>query len=255
MSRIPVVSVIGSCRVHVPLVHMADQRRIALHNRGLESYCHGSKEALQKIRRARGEIAIPAHLEPLVNGGKGQSVRGVVRPVAGPVDFGRTDAFVVEISSPKRFEIGGTILQQVLVRNRIIRRHGLEDWWSRVQAAIGASTPGTEVRPGAPNAPLPSGTEAMLRELVCRSETDEEIVADIARIVACLGKPVVFVGHMVVPGTDGNPIPGRERLNAALRHGAAASRARFCDPTDLIGGVGRARTLRPADPNHWAPDF
>jgi len=203
----PVVSVIGSCRVHNPMRAMRNASLIQLNNSRLAEFCHAPREALQKIRVANNRLTIPAELSILING---------VDIPATPeerADFRRTDVFLIGISSVRRLTLAGMELQLNCVTDFLVKRYGLEDWFGRLSERARNAPQGIKVRhePG-DNLLAPAHIIAQAAAIEMSMEPDNAIADMVRRIADYLRKPIVFAGHFDVIKPLRNTAPGTLNL-------------------------------------------
>lgn len=244
----PVITILGSCRVLEPLRAIRDAGLIRLNNEGITGYVHNTKEAIQKIRLLRGEIALPGHLKPYIQPDKEEWGE---RPVV--FDFARTERFVVEISSLKEVRYKNFYLQINRLKDglKIDQRPFLQRWWDDMQ----------KDRLADDRAGYFAGHEEELSDIerglvlytTTRVQPEKVVVEDMARIVALLGKDVVFVTHFDTPTFEGAPIPIRADLVRYVTHGAERLGCPVYNPRRVIEAHGLREAL--LDTAHYQETF
>jgi len=246
--EIPTVSVIGSCRVHVPMRHAQESGLVRLHNYGFESYSHSPSEVLQKLRAAHHRVQFPSHLRILINGTERDGDKILVKRG----DYRETSVFLIEISSSRHITIDGFSIQQNFLIEYFVRPNRLEDWWERLcdlnrKEGCAQLSPNEEW--------ISPSVRAIASSVKLKNESESDIRAQMAKICDYLGKPVVFVGHFDFPLSDGSSIKGRARHNKIIRSAAADIGAGYFEPADLISMYGADKAVRDGTNNHWAYSF
>lgn len=244
----PIVSVIGSCRVHSPMKKAEKNGLISLYNENIASYCHSSREALQKLRFVNGRIGYPDYLRLLINGtqkdgDKTMTMRG---------DLRKADIYVIEVSSKKRLFLGDFSLQMNFFQDYFVKPNNLQDWWKSLVDSANKSNKPVSLKP---SIPLSKEAFFIASKVELGIETDASIDNDIKLITDYLKKPIILVGHFDILKPDGKPIKERQALNNALRTSAEKYNAKYFEPATLINEFGNEKSLRPESTNHWAVDF
>ncbi len=244
------MTVIGSCRVEVPLSSLADQGRLVL-NPTRYGYVHTSKEVIQQLQVCRGELDIPHHLLQLTV---------AKTPVAKPhllmpklrKDLSETEVFVIEISSLKEWVHEGIYLQINKARDYLFSAISDFEQWRR--------QPGRYADGGPIDLNLRHDnvvSESVLRHSSFRDQPEEAVVSDVKTIVKMLQRPIILVCHCDARDEQHRLIHARLRLKQALRRAAEEAGAYFFDPSSqaaelpqdqvfLYGGMGT---------NHYTSTF
>lgn len=244
---VPVISVIGSCRVHNPMRALRNADLIKLNNSRLREFCHSPREALQKIRVANNRMEIPENLSIFVNG-----VEAAEKPAV-RADFSKTDIFLIEISSLRRLSFQGVELQLNFITDFLVKKYNLEQWFFELSEMARAAPLGRKVKhlPNVKN--LPDNINYLASSLEMSMETDEVISEMISKISDYLRKPILFSGHFDVLKNDGRRVQDRVRLNDCVKNAAEKLGHGFFNPSDLFNDVGIGLALR--DNNHWNYEF
>ena len=103
----PVISVIGTCRVHHPLRNLEKRGLIKLNNGGLASFVHSTPEALLRLKVLLG---IGAYNPKIVKLQVGES-KDLKLSADADFDLSDSDLLVVEVSTIKAVSINGSPLQ------------------------------------------------------------------------------------------------------------------------------------------------
>jgi len=249
-TRKPVISVIGSCRVHNSMRAMRNAALIHLNNSRLTEFCHAPREVLQKIRIANNRLSPPSPELSLLINGVDQSTAPQKR-----ADFRTTDVFLIEISSVRRLTLSGMELQLNFVTDFFVKPYGLDDWLSQLSEKARNVPQGTRVRQAlsAGNSHIPDHVIEMAAAIEMTMEPDSVISEMVKRIVNYLQRPIVFAGHFNVRKDNGQWIGDRVRLNRCLKMAAIQYGAGYFEPANIIDAAGQDVALR--DNNHWAYDF
>lgn len=243
----PVVSVVGSCRVHNPMRALRNVGLINLNNSRLREFCHSPREALQKIRIANNRMVVPENLSLFVN--------GVEAAESNPLraDFSKTDIFVIEISSLRRLSFQGIELQLNFVTEFLVKKYNLDDWFLKLCEMARAAPLGKKVKLHPDKKDLPDEIYYLVSSIEMSLETDAVISEMVVKISDYLNKPILFVGHFDVLKNDGRRVGDRVRLNNCVKNSAEKLGHYFFNPSDLFNDVGADLALR--DNNHWNYDF
>jgi hypothetical protein len=207
----------GSCRLKMPLEYISTNHpEISLVTR-YTGFLHYTKEILQRLKLARGEIAIPETFYPLVFDVAGtKKSNGTV-----PLGLEDCDLFMIEVSTRKQFLCDSVFLQQNLVKQFL-------------------DTP----REASPVSALQDFVSAN----VIQSEISKaEMLNDIVSIREYIDRPLVIMSHINCRVGDGE-LKAREILNSHLSEIAARLGIPFVDPTGLVEEFGTAQMMK--DANH-----
>lgn len=253
--HIPVVTVLGSCRVYVPLQRMEEQGLIRINNTGVFGYVHYTKEVIQQLRIIRGEVEIPWELKPYVTH---KVMPKNYRSTLGTVvnDFAETEFFFCEISSMRELIYRGIYLQINRVRDQIVQDdESLMRWWKDLQLNKVANDREVYIRECARK--LSDTEKDVILHLEVELQTRETVLADMRIIAELIGKPIIFVTHINLPGKDGNLIEVRVNLMEYVIAGAKALGMQVFNPSETISFYGREKALQDEgrDLTHYTESF
>ncbi len=240
---LPVISVIGSCRVHNPISKLEKIQLIKTNNHLIGDFCHAPREALQKLRFANKRLDIPLHLHDYVFG---RQIVDVER-----ADFSKSTIFFIEFSSVRRLCIDDIELQLNFVTDNLVKKNGAEDWLSKISKLTRHSDEGKKNKVDYDNVNIE--TANVIKNISMSLESNQLICDIMDRIVDYVRVPVVFVGHFNITKDDGTLVSDRNRLNNCMLAHARAKGYHFFDPTKLIAMYGQHFSLR--DHNHWHANF
>lgn len=241
----PIISVIGSCRVHNPISRLKKADLINTNNHLLGDFCHAPREALQKIRFANKRLNIPHNIYEYVFGRN--ELKDDER-----ADFSNTTMFVIEFSSVRRLCFDDIELQLNFVSDNLVGRWGVEDWLSKISKITRHSPQGKKNKVEC-DANVPDEIKMILNNITMSLESDRVICDIMDKIVSYVRKPVIFVGHFNVKKNDGSLVLDRNRLNNCMSEHAKKNGYYFFDPMELISIYGQGVALR--DTNHWNSNF
>ena len=213
------VSVIGSCRVFKSIRMQKKRGAVEVDHTDAEWYTHSTADALQKIDVVRNIRIPPAHIMPFISNEPKD-----LRPEKHRPDFySKTDVFVIELASVKRFVHEGWVLQQ----------------WCHKRAAAGEMGP-------------EAAATAAAAEFSIMSES--EIAAEMAALCEVLKKPILFVNHVCIVKDSGRGFPEREKLRSVIAEFCASDpRAMAFDPTPIVNAYGVGAAM--IDSGHYQPVF
>lgn len=213
-------AVLGSCRVHTPIRLLA-RDRIRTDHEGAEWYTHSTRDALQKLKIVRRQVDVPAEVVPLVVESHAQKWH----PEKHHPDFyRRADVFVVEICSRKVATFAGVYYQQWPTQ-MVLRE---PERYPELVAYVEGATH--------------------------RVQSRGELLGDLKLICDRLGGPVLFVPHINVKMTNGEPFPERTIIRDALEEFCRSDgRASLFDPTPVVAEYGEAQAL--VDSGHYREEF
>lgn len=213
-------AVLGSCRVHTPIRLLA-RDRIRTDHEGAEWYTHSTRDALQKLKIVRRQLDLPEKVVPLVVESHAQKWNPGKHH---PNFYGRADVFVVEICSRKIAANEGIYYQQWPTQ-MVVRE---PERYPELVACVEGATH--------------------------RIQSREELLGDLNRICDRLGRPVLFVPHLNVKMTNGQPFPERTIIRDALEEFCRSDeRASLFDPTAIVAEYGEAQAL--VDSGHYREEF
>lgn len=240
----PTISVIGSCRIHNPIIRLMKEGIVETNNHLINDFCHTPREALQKIRVANKKLDIPSPLHPLVFGRDFDSSQRA--------DFSKSDIFFIEFSSIRRLCIDNIELQLNFLTEHIVKPYNIDDWLSELSRSARHKPHGKKVKRYCTQN-VASETARMVNNIHMTFESDLIIKEMMDKISQYLKKPIVFVGHFNIEKEDGNLVSDRNRLNTCMKLHAKERGYHFFDPTHLISLYGKNNCLR--DNNHWKTSF
>ena len=251
--------VLGSCRVHDPLMASHRAGRVDYLNRRFKTrhpiYLHDVHEMTQFVRLARGETAMPPGIGPFAFD------KGLRLDERMPALIDQADCLVIEVCTDKHYEAIGFTLNVNEVHRQLIEGTGAagEAWWAEID------------RRNRPSEDLVQGVEAALRARRSLTETHRLILreisfaqlssSDIARgmaeLRALVDRPILVMPHVAVRLADGAMLG--ERLGHIEKVLTAARKAGLptLDPRAFVERDGQERAMDNggADSHHYAKHY
>lgn len=254
------VLALGSCRVHKPLLSAHRLGDIRYLNRPFtlwrRVYIHDVHAALQFVRLACGELAMPGELRPFACDGGLRPHASMGRAVA------LADAIVIESCTDKHYSVGDWTIDLNELTARIVKPAGSagREWRRTIERRQRPSEALVREVEAALQAHWRTGWQfndghrRLLRDLAFRYLPQEEIAEGLLRLQQRLGRPLLVVSHVAVSLPDGRYLA--ERLRHVEKTLAAARLAGLpcLDPRDFVQRDGQVRALdhRGTDYNHYA---
>ena len=250
----PVVTVIGTCRVHHSLRDLEKRGLIKLNNGGLASFVHSTPEALLRLKVLLGT---EAYLSDIVKLQVGESKEVKLTADTG-FDFSESDLLVVEVSTIKAVSINENPLQFNEVNRHLCTpfgefgkalRKNLNHAFNKRQAFV---TP--------PDIDSPADMPKQFLEFIPKLHPvvmDKDLISSDLNEIRKIAKiPVLLVNHINLPGKDGKLITSRNKLCHIMNDYAKSEGLEIFNPSVMF------ETHKPEvllmkdgeDLNHYAKD-
>ena len=250
----PVVTVIGTCRVHHSLRDLEKRGLIKLNNGGLASFVHSTPEALLRLKVLLGT---EAYLSDIVKLQVGESKEVKLTADTG-FDFSESDLLVVEVSTIKAVSINENPLQFNEVNRHLCTpfgefgkalRKNLYHAFNKRQAFV--TLPDID-----PPADMPKQFLEFIPKLHPVVMDKDLIYSDLNEIRKIAKIPVLLVNHINLPGKDGKLITSRNKLCHIMNDYAKSEGLEIFNPSVMF------ETHKPEvllmkdgeDLNHYAKD-
>src|SRR5689334_22776659 len=126
------VLALGSCRVHLPLTAAQQAGEIDYLNlrfkRNRPIYLHDVHEAIQFVRLARGELAMPDNVLPFAYDRGLRVDRGMIAALD------RAERVVLELCTDKHYEAAGWTLNVNELHRHLVEAAGPagQEWWDTI---------------------------------------------------------------------------------------------------------------------------
>lgn len=252
------VLVLGSCRVHDPLIAAHRLGQVEYLNRRLKSrapmYLQDINEMIQFVRLASAEIPLPPEIAPF-------AFRSWRFDRQMPVVLRAAQRIVIEVCTDKYYHAMGYALSTNEIHRQLVAPAGAAGalWWTEVNSNNG---PRHDAIAGVETALRQSGvlTDAhrlMLREIALTRLSSEAIADGMVRLLALTVAPVLVMPHVAVRLADGTFLA--ERTDHIEKTLAAARRLGLLvlDPHSFVERDGQQRALDKGgtDVHHYAKDY
>ena len=253
-SSAPVISVIGTCRVHHPLRNLEKRGLIKLNNGGLASFVHSTPEALLRLKVLLG---IGAYNPKIVKLQVGES-KDLKLSADADFDLSDSDLLVVEVSTIKAVSINGSPLQFNELNRHLCTPFG--DYGQVLRKNINHAFNNRQnyVTPPDMESPasLPPEYLDMINELRPVVMDKNLISADLDKIRELAGIPVLLVNHINLPGQDGKLITSRNKLCKIMNEYAESKDVEIFNPSVMFESHKPEILLMKngEDLNHYAKD-
>jgi hypothetical protein len=209
-----IVTPIGSCRID-EIAHSS------LLNRKL-SYTHCTKEVIQLIRHLKGEETLEYPFNKYCLSRAIENDAPIELSPEYKYIFDNTNAFVIEISSMKKYEYKGKYLSHLVVDKRMVNRDYLKT-------------------------PVDIMNETKI--VVQKNEEIENDILEIRRLVH--PRPLLIVSHYNVTHNN-DKIPQRDYLIKLLGKICKKHKIMFLNPTNLVAQFAQSDIMEP-DLGHINP--
>ena len=253
------VFVLGSCRVHDPLMACHRLGQVDYLNRRIKSrqpvYLHDIHEMIQFLRLATGDISMPAGIRPFAFH---DGPRFDERTSAALRDAERV---VIEVCTDKHYRTADYCLNINEIHRQLVEKTGAagQAWWQEVDRG---NKPADDLIQDVERVlrdarKLTDAHRLMLREIRFSQLSSTEIAEGMSTLQALVDRPVLVVPHVAVRLADGNFLG--ERLAHIEKTVAAAQLAGLpvLDPRSFVERDGQHRALDKAgtDTHHYAKDY
>jgi len=245
-SKIPMVTVIGTCRVHLPLKKIEEEGQIILNKSPVNQYVHTTGEILQRIA--------------LLDGGK-MPPKGLQKYIFEDISLEKkqkfaikdSDIVVIEVSSIKQIAFGKYFLQlnRLIDESRSILGRGEEFdlWMARLRRQI---KDGQIVERG--NKRIAKNPDKILTQIDSKLLDELDLERGLRKIIDLLGVDILLVNHFNISKKGGGPLQSRQRLCQMMSSLSHRLDVELFDPTPLVKGKKRDKMLKKdgEDINHYS---
>ncbi len=252
--KLPVVTVIGTCRVHHTLRNLAIKKRIVMNNGGLETFIHSTPEAVLRLKVL---LQLETYQENLLELQVGESKEKKTKPDEG-FDFSETDILVVEISTIKSLSANGNPLQFNEIVRHMCTPHG--DFGRELRQNLSNAFNKREQFVQMPNQKIPDEFPeeflTLISELIPVVQDSKIISSDLDEIKNLAKIPVLFVNHINLPDANGKLISSRNKLCNIINEYAEERNLQVFNPAIMFEEYEAKDLLMKEgnDLNHYAKD-
>ena len=209
-STAPVITVIGTCRVHHPLRDLENRGLIKLNNGGLGSFVHSTPEVLLRLKVLLGTETYRTDLVKLQVGDS----KEVKLSADDGFDFSKSDLLVVEVSTIKAVSVDGSPLQFNEVNRHLCAPFG--EFGKTLRENLNLAFNNRQNYVSSPDTELPENLPAEFLEIIDKLQPfvmDKNLISsDLDEIQKLAKIPVLLVNHINLPGKNGKLITSRNKL-------------------------------------------
>jgi hypothetical protein len=250
----PVITVIGTCRVHHSLRSLEKRGLIKLNNGGLGSFVHSTPEALLRLKVLLGT---EAYLPDIVKLQVGEA-KEVKLTADAEFDFSKSDLLVVEVSTIKAVSIDKSPLQFNEVNRHLCTPFG--DFGKALRKNLNHAFNKRQNFVTPPDIESPADMPEQFLELIHKLHPvvmDKDLISSDLNEIRKIAKiPVLLVNHINLPGKDGKLITSRNKLCNIMNGYAESEGLEIFNPSAMF------ETHKPEvllmkdgeDLNHYAKD-
>ena len=250
----PVITVIGTCRVHHPLRNLETRGIIKLNNGGLGSFVHSTPEALLRLKVLLG---IEKYNPDIVKLQVGEA-NEVKLTADDDFNFLQSDLLVVEVSTIKAVSVEGNPLQFNEVNRHLCKPYN--DFGKALQKNLNHAFNKRQDSVAFPDMESPKDMPEHFIEIIKKLHPivmDKNLIsADLNTIRKMAKIPVLLVNHINLPGEDGKLITSRNKL-CMIMNGYAESQGLEIFNPSLMFDYHKPEILLMKDGkdlNHYAKD-
>ena len=250
----PIVTIIGTCRVHHPMRKIQERGLIKINNGGLDSFAHSTPEAMLRLDVLQG---VREYDQQLVELQVGETEEVQLKP-HDDFDFKNTELLILEISTLKTIFYGGNPLQYNEVNRHLCTPYGEFgiELRKNINYAFNNGIPPVSI----PNVKIPESFPQNYLRFISNLEAkvihEVGICSDLRQIIEAAGIPVLLVNHINLPGKDGKKISSRNRLCKIINNYGKENGISVFNPEVMFGNHKREDLLMKEgeDLNHYAKD-
>ena len=232
IGKVPLITVIGTCRVHDPLRDMEELGLIGINNGGLATFVHSLPEILLRIEVMKKDSKYSPEIVSLQ---VGKSAKTNLEPNEG-FKFSESDAVVIEISTLKAIFYQDSPLQFNEVNRLLCTPHGTYGKTLRDNIDYAFNNNLNEI--AQPNEPspetIPQSYEEIISNLRPKLMDTDEIESYLDTIRDYIKKPILFVNHINIEGANGKKITSRNRLCEIIATYCEKKNAALFNPSELF---------------------
>ena len=250
----PVITVIGTCRVHHPLRNLEARGIIKLNNGGFSSFVHSTPEALLRLKVLLG---IENYDPDLVNLQVGET-KEVKLAVDAKFNLLESDLLVIEVSTIKAVSVEGNPLQFNEVNRHLCTPY--DDFGKTLRKNLTHAFNNRLNSVTFPEMESPNDMPKHFIEIIKKLHPvvmDKNLIsADLDAIRRMAKIPVLLVNHINLPGKDGKLITSRNKLCTILNEYAESEGLEIFNPSVMFESHKPEILLMKngEDLNHYAKD-
>lgn len=248
----PVVTIIGTCRVHHPLRAIEQKGLIQLNNGGLGSLVHSTPEVLFRLKVLLG---IETYRGDLIKLQVGELKEIKLKPDE-EFDFTKSDILVIELSSIKEMSFQNNPFQVNEVNRHMCTPYG--EFGKELRKNINYSFNRRKGFVDLPDIEIPESFPAEYLEIIKKLNTniqsEQQLFEDLNEILSLVKIPIVLVNHINLPRADGELIPSRNKLCKMINKFSKLKNIPVFNPVEMFNKYKKEELLMNEgdDLNHYA---
>jgi hypothetical protein len=250
----PVITVIGTCRVHHPLRNLESRGMIRLNNGGLASFVHSTPEALLRLKVLLGMEKYDSDIVKLQVG----ETKEVKLTADAEFNLLESDLLVVEVSTIKAVSVEGSPLQFNEVNRHLCTPYN--DFGKALRKNLNNAFNKRQDSVAFPEIEAPKDMPKLFIDIIKKLHPvvmDKNLIsADLDAIRTMAQIPVLLVNHINLPGDDGELITSRNKLCNIMNDYAKSEGLEIFNPS-MMFEYHRQEVLlmkNGKDLNHYAKD-
>ena len=228
----PVITVIGTCRVHHPLRALEEKGLINLNNGGFGSFVHSTSEALLRLKVLLGTIAYSPDIVKLQVG----ESKELKLCVDDGFDFSKSDVLVVEVSTIKAVSVDGSPLQFNEVNRHLCTPFG--EFGKALRINLNLAFNNRQNYVSTPDIEPPDDFPAEFLEIIHKFQPvvmDKNLISsDLDEIRKLANIPILLVNHINLPGKNGELISSRNNLCNIMNEYAKSEGLEIFNPSSMF---------------------
>lgn len=228
----PVVTVIGTCRVHDTLRQIEKKGLIQLNNGGIATYVHSLPEIFLRLKVYNREEKYSTEIMDL----QVDTRSGTEKEPNHDFNLNQSDVVVVEISSLKSMFYDEQPLQYNEINRQLCTPHG--DFGKELIANINYAFNNNRDEVIFPKTPLPetlSKKHALIvKKMRPKLMEEKDIREYLDLVIEYVKKPILFVNHINIEATNGKKITSRNRLCKIIKRYCVVNNFTLFEPSALF---------------------
>ena len=237
----PIITVIGTCRVHDTLRQIEKRGLIRLNNGGVSTYVHSLPEIFLRLKVYNREEKYSTEIMDL----QVDTRSGTEIEPNNDFDLNQSDVVVIEISSLKSIFYKEQPLQYNEVNRQLCIPHG--GFGKELIANINHAFNNDKDEIMFPETPLPktmSEKHALIVKKIRPKLMDEKDIRRHLKLISkYLKKPILFVNHINIEATNGRKITSRNRLCKIIKRYCVDKNLTLFEPSMLFSKHDRKTLL------------
>lgn len=237
----PIITVIGTCRVHDTLRQIEKTGLIQLNNGGVSTYVHSLPEIFLRLKVYNREEKYSTEIMDL----QVDTRSGTEIEPNDDFDLNYSDIVVIEVSSLKSIFYKKQPLQYNEINRQLCTPHG--DFGKELIANINYAFNNDKDKIKFPETPLPktmSDKHALIvKKIKPKLMNEKNIRQHLELISEYIKKPILYVNHINIEATNGKKITSRNRLCKIIKKYCVEKNFALFEPSALFSEYDRVTLL------------